>query len=297
MSSIGFPVGTIVAFVLLAAAVWLYDVLRCKQAHGEIGLREAVMRSVLYVAVALVFAGYLWVAHGSNPASLFLAGYIMEKVLSVDNLMVFAALFTYFRVAESEQHWILQYGFAGAIVFRLIFVTVGVGSLVVFGPIVEVVFGLMVAWSAWALYHATDDGEEEDYGNTWYVRFARKMSMRPEFVCLASIELADVVFAFDSVPVVIAITQDPLLVFSAMIFAILGLRAMYFVLSALRGYLVHLDKAVIVVLLFIAGKLIGHALWGWHLSPVVSCSIVLFILAIGVLASRGELDAQGEISR
>lgn len=282
--TLGFPVEAVAVFVVLAGAVWLYDVMSCRYKNRPLTFAESVSRSLLYIAVALAYGGYLLTTYGVDVFTLFLSGYVMEKVLSVDNLIVFAAVFTYFRVPLKDQPWILQYGIVGAIVFRLIFITVGVGSLLLFGWITELVFGLLVAWSAYGLYKAGEEGET-DYESTWFVKLARRCAVRPELVCLVAIEITDVLFAFDSVPAVIAITQEPLLIFSAMLFAVLGLRALYFVLAALREYLVHLDTAVLVVLVFISAKLVGHALFGWHVGPVVSCSLVLGILSLGVLAS------------
>lgn len=285
MSSLHYPLTTMTVFAVMALAIWLYDVVATRRRDRALTFTEAVTRSLLYIAVALGFGGYLYAMQGAEVMSLYLSGYVMEKVLSVDNLIVFAAVFAYFRVPAKEQPWILQYGLIGAIVFRLIFITVGVGSIYLFGRGTEFVFGVLVAWSAWGLYQSSGGSEDVDYEQTWYVRMARRFSMQPEWVCLVAIEITDVMFAFDSVPAVIAITQDPFLVFSAMMFAVLGLRALYFVLESLRRYVCYLDQAVIVVLLFIAGKLIGHAMMGWHVGPVVSCAVVLSILGIGVLAS------------
>lgn len=285
MTTLHFPLMTLTVFLTLACGIWTYDVAFCRQKHRPLTFKEASLRSVLYIAVALGFGGYLAAVQGTEIMSLYLSGYIMEKVLSIDNLIVFAAVFAYFRIPLQEQPWILQYGILGAMLFRLLFITVGVGALYLFGRGTELIFGGLVAWSAWGLYQSGDSSNEVDYENCWYVRLAKKLSVHPGWICLVAIEITDVLFAFDSVPAVIAITQDPLLIFTAMMFAILGLRALYFVLASLRPFLVYLDKAVIIVLLFIAAKLIGHAVMGWHLSPVLSCFIVISILGVGVLSS------------
>lgn len=279
------PLDILAVFALLAGGAWLADFLSMPS-NRALTLTEAVGRSILYVVVALIFGGYLIFFHGDTPASLFFAGYVMEKVLSIDNLLVFAAIFMYYRIPAAQQPWILSFGIAGAIVFRLIFIAVGVGSLWLFGWMTELIFGLLVGWSAWQLWRGGDGDDAAPYDQQWYVRLAKRFSVTPAIICLITIEISDVMFAFDSVPVVIAITQDPMLIFASMIFAILGLRAMYLVLDAMRSYLVHLDKAVIAVLAFISAKLIAHATLGWHLDPNVSLGIVLAMLGAGVLASR-----------
>lgn len=297
--------------VLLASAggLLIFDLFAHRKAK-IVSLANAAIWSSIYILAALGFAAFLWSQYGKEPASLFLAGFVMEKSLSIDNLIVFSAVFAYFKVAAQYQHRILHYGIIGAIVFRMIFVAIGTGSLLLLGPVVGAVFGAVVLWSAYAMWNGMggDDTEDEvDYENEWYIRalktrfpvtgstvgqqFFIKGYMTPLFLCLVTIEISDVMFSFDSVPAVIAVTQQPLLVYSAMIFAILGLRSMYFVLSALMRYLVHLEKAVVVVLAFIGLKLLGHSanqLFGWslpELSAFQSLSVVLGILAIGVVAS------------
>lgn len=326
-TAIGFPPITLAVFAALALLALVVDLYSHKQ-DEPISLKNASLWSVFWVAVSLAFAGYLYISHGSQVASLYLTGYTLEKVLSVDNLFVFMAIFAWFKVPDQLRHRVLYWGIIGAIVFRAIFVTIGTG-LLAFGPWVEIVFALIVAWTAVMMLRGGDDDEGEDYSGHMAYRFGQKLfpvwpklhgnrffvkrseleqeltkpengSMTlakkgtwfatPLFLCVLVVEVSDVLFAFDSVPAVIAVSREPLIVYAAMMFAILGLRTMYFVLEALKRYLVHLEKAVVALLFFIAGKLALNATnhlfdHGVSIDPNTSLIVVLVVLAIGIGAS------------
>ncbi|AYQ41720.1 tellurium resistance protein TerC [Burkholderia aenigmatica] len=324
---IGFPPLTMAVFVGLALTALLLDMVTHRD-DKPITLARASIWSVFWVAISLAFAGFLYVQHGAEVASLFVTGYALEKVLSVDNLFVFMAIFAWFKVPDGLRHRILHWGIIGAIVFRGVFVVIGTG-LLAFGPWIEIVFALIVAWTAVMMLKGGDDDDEAtDYSQHLACRFAKKlfpvwprlhghnffvsrktleaevrtaerdMSLAakgslfatPLFLCLVVIEVSDVLFAFDSVPAVIAVSREPLIVYSAMLFAILGLRTLYFVLEALKRYVVHLEKAVVVLLFFIAAKLGLNATdhlfhHGISIDPNTSLLIVMTVLAIGILAS------------
>lgn len=329
-SEINFPLETILVFIALAVGAIFIDLFMHRK-NEEISLKNAVTWSIFWIAIAMVFAGYLYLTHGLEVASLFVTGYALEKVLSVDNLFVMMAIFSWFAVPNQYRHRILYWGIIGAIVFRGIFVVIGT-QLLHLGPYVEVVFALIVAWTAvMMLRSGGDDDEIEDYSSHIAYRGVHKLFpvwpkikdhrfflrqkdvdtelTKPEnseltvgrgkkamfyatplFLCVAVVELSDVMFAFDSVPAIIAVSREPLIVYSAMMFAILGLRTLYFVLEALKQYLVHLEKAVIVLLFFIAAKLGLNATnsifeHGYSLSAHTSLAVVLVVLALGVLAS------------
>ncbi|MDR2688542.1 MAG: TerC family protein [Azoarcus sp.] len=329
----GFPLETIlIFFAVIAVSVYL-DLFAHKKST-EITLGDAARWSLFWVGLALGFYAYLWVRFEQAWADLYLAGYALEKSLSVDNLMVFMAIFASFGIKGILQHRILYYGILGALVFRAIFVVIGTG-LFHASPWVGFVFAAFVIWSAIKMLQQSDDEEDiEDYSNHWSVKltgrlipvytklhldrfFVRHHQLlengdgtgkdegsvpasvtrkgllyaTPAFLCLMAIETSDIAFAFDSVPAVIAVTQEPLLVYAAMIFAILGLRSLYFVLAALTKYLVHLEKAVIGLLFFIGAKMAlqswNHAIGdtGISISPGWSLAVVLGMLAAGVIAS------------
>ena len=277
----------LLVFIVSSVAIMGIDFYMHRK-NEVISLKSASAWSVFYVLCALSFAGFLYNYKGSESASLFLTGYSLEKVLAFDNLFVFSMIFSYFGIPENQKHKALHWGIAGAIVFRLIFVVIGAGALSMIGPTVELIFAGIIFFTVFMMYKSGDD-DDVDYNKIWYVKLIRKIHPKASifFVAVFVIEISDVMFSFDSVPAIIAVTKDPLLIYSAMIFAIMGLRSMYFVISALERYFVNMDKAVMIVLLFIASKLLVSALLGYHLNPNVSLAVIVSILSIGAISSIG----------
>lgn len=282
---IGFPPLTVGIFCVTVLALLVLD-LSMHRKDKIVSLGSAVSWSLFYVAVALAFAGYLFMEHGSETASLFLTGYALEKVLAFDNLFVFSLIFSYFAISPALQHKALYWGIGGAIVFRLIFVVIGAGSVALIGPMVELVFAALIFFSVYLMLKSGDD-DDVDYMNTWYAKAIKKVypNVSAFVLAIVAIEISDIMFSFDSVPAIIAVTKDPLLIYSAMIFAILGLRSMYFIIAALSRFFVYMDTAVIVVLIFIGMKLTLNALFGLHIDPIISLGIILTVLAGGAFAS------------
>ncbi len=311
---IGFPAETVTVFVALSVGAIFIDLFMHRH-DKPISLKSAALWSVFWVVVAMAFAGFLFVHHGAEVASLF----------------VMMAIFSWFSVPDRYRHRVLYWGIIGAIVFRGIFVAIGTGLLSL-GPYVELIFAVVVAWTAvMMLKGGGDDDEIEDYSQHLAYRLVKRffpiwpklsghaflltqkevdaelakpenkdvsvgrlkkaaLYATPLMLCVAVVELSDVMFAFDSVPAIIAVSREPLIVYSAMMFAILGLRTLYFVLEALKQYLSQLEKAVIVLLFFIAFKLGLNAtdhIWhhGYSLSATTSLYVVLGVLALGILAS------------
>ncbi len=323
-SHFGFPLETLLIFTF-TILFSLYLDLFAHRKHQAISVQNAALWSVFWISLALLFYVYLGLRFNWNWANLYLSGYVLEKSLSVDNLMVFMAIVTSFGIQQELQHRILYWGILGALVMRAIFVLIGTG-LFAASPFVGFLFAAFVIWSALKMLQAL--GKQNvaihDYSNHYSVRWTQrffaiypklfsfqffvkdsqipnenrclltqqaKIYATPAFLCLIAIEASDVAFAFDSVPAVIAVTQEPLLVSAAMIFAILGLRSLYFVLIALTNRLVHLDKAVIALLFFIGLKMalqsFNHAIFdsGLHIPNHISLSIVLGTLFVGVVCS------------
>ncbi|MDR2826092.1 MAG: TerC/Alx family metal homeostasis membrane protein [Deltaproteobacteria bacterium] len=293
--------------------------LRAHKTDEVVSATSAALWTLFWIALSLCFGGYIWYTHGVHDFSLFLSGYLLEKSLSVDNLFVIMAVFSAFSVKDNLQHRVLYYGIVGALLLRLIFVALGSSFLILCGNYALVIFGLFVLWSAWKMWKTMgkDQEEIEDYTNHWSVRLTRrflpvhtklaghaffvrteqtagesltvtqkaKWAATPLFLCLVAIEFADVMFAFDSVPAIIAITEKPFLVYTSNIFAILGLRSMYFFLSAAKRYLIHLEKAVICILVYIGLKMLVTVAFDYHTSALASLAVVLGLLAAGVAAS------------
>jgi len=321
MQHFGFPLEVIFVFIGTIAVSVYFDLFAHRN-KPEISLKDAACWTIFWIVLALLFYFYLWFRFDKTWADLYLAGYALEKSLSIDNLMVFVAIFSSFGIKGCLQHRILYYGILGALVFRAIFLVIGVG-LFYASPWVGFFFAAFVAWSAVKMLQRKKEEEEiEDYSEHWSVKlvgrlipiypslylnrfFVRHSEVSeertllrkgmfyatPAFLCLVAIEASDIAFAFDSVPAVIVITQEPLLIYAAMIFAILGLRSLYFVLAALTKYLVHLEKAVISLLFFIAAKMTiqswNHAIFdtGFAISPGWSLLIIMGTLLAGVIAS------------
>ena len=327
---LGFPIQTTIVFVCLLVGALFIDLFTHRK-DKVISLRSAILWSVFWVIISLLFAVYLFYSYGSEVGSLFITGYALEKVLSIDNLFVMMAIFSWFSIPSKYWHRILYWGIIGAIIFRGIFVIIGTGLLSL-GSYVELIFAFVVGWTALMMLKNDDKDEKiEDYSQHLAYRLVKRIFpvwpkiyghnffinkkqvneelAKPEnkdlvinssakatifatplLLCLAVIEISDVMFAFDSVPAVIAVSREPLIIYSAMMFAILGLRSMYFVLDALKRYLVHLEKSVMIILFFIALKLFLNAtdhLWGhgYNISASTSLIIVLTILALGIIAS------------
>lgn len=330
------PVHFVVFITLVIGFLWID--LAAGKTDRPVSMSKAATWSVIWVAVSLAFAGYVAWIRGTDDAVLFLTAYALEKSLAVDNLFVFLAIFSAFAIPEYLHHRILYWGIIGALIFRAIFIGLGVGllfgaqalgTLTIFGWHIELQrmvffgFGLVILWSVYALFRAGQKEateEETDYTNHWAVRFLRQFfpnriatqldrgrfmtkvvdgqgrryrAFTPAFLCLLVIEASDIMFAFDSVPAIFAVTQDPFLVYTSNIFAVLGLRSMYFLVAAAKRMLVHLDKAVFVILLFIGIKMLALALDWFHLPPLVSLGVVLGLLALGVGGSF--LDRQKRV--
>lgn len=329
MENIGYPLELIALFLFMVTAFVALD-LWLHRSDKPVSLLNASVWSVIWVLLALVFAGFLALNYGSERAALFLSGYVLEKALSIDNLMVFVAVFAAFSIPEGYRHRILYWGIIGAIVFRLIFVIAG-SALYALGSWVELLFAVIILWTAFKMLQQHSGAEVEDYSQHWSVRFFSKMLpvfprrvgnrfflskpaaerfikeepeyknivlpakawfyVTPLFLCLLTIEVVDILFAFDSVPVIIAVTKDPLLVYTAIIFAILGLRSLYFVLAALQRYLRFLTAAVVVLLFYIGAKLLIFSAADLifakdlHISALLNVTIVLGVLTLGVMAS------------
>lgn len=299
----------IIFFVVIAACLWAD--LHAHKADRPVSARNAAIWTSIWVGLALGFAGYIGYNFGAEQAQLFLAGYLLEESLSVDNLFVMMAIFGSFAIRDEMQHRVLYYGILGALVMRLLFVAAGSSLVALFGPYALAGFGVFVLWTAWKMWQSMHKEKEEvvDYSNHWSVRHTRRFipihpqlhghdffirvqengrkvwKATPLFLCLIVVEFSDIMFAFDSVPAIIAITHDPFLVYTSNIFAILGLRSMYFLLAAAKRYLRHLEKSVVIILAYIGIKMLLDVAGIIHISPMISLSVVVVLLTLGILAS------------
>ncbi len=306
---IGTPLlwGVSLAVVL---AMFLIDFLITRKPH-DVSMKEAVSWSAFYLALPLTFGVWIWFAFGAQIGLEFYAGYLVEKSLSVDNLFVFMLLLAAFAVPRELQQRVLLIGVAGALVLRGVFIALGAAMLANFAW-TFLLFGAILLATAVKVYRdARSPGDHQvDPSQLRIVKLARRffpvtdgyhgsrMSLRvdgrraitPLALATLAILATDVVFAVDSVPAVYGITGDPYLVFVTNAFALLGLRALYFVLEGALGALVHLGYGLAVILAFIGVKLVlhwAHGIWAWvpTVPTLASLAVIVAILATVIFTS------------
>jgi TerC family integral membrane protein len=307
------PVGTPTLWAVTLVAVLLLiavDFLLTRRPH-EVSLREAAGWSAFYVALPLAFGAWVWSRYGSERGTEFLAGYLVEKSLSVDNLFVFMLLLGAFAVPAALQQRVLLYGIVGALVLRGIFIALGAAALNAF-TFTFLVFGLILLATAVKVFRDARTGHDHDIdvaqlrsvrllrrvfpvtdtyrGTRMIVREGGRRALTPLAVVVVAVFATDVVFAVDSVPAVYGITEDPYLVFATNAFALLGLRALYFLLAGALSRLVHLGYGLAAILGFIGVKLVLH--WAhtvWPSAPEIptlaSLAVIVGILVLVTVTS------------
>jgi tellurite resistance protein TerC len=272
-----------------------------------VNLREAGVSSVAYVAVAVGFGLVFWVQEGAELGTQYFAGYLVEKSLSIDNLFVFVVIMTAFAVPRAYQQKVLVIGITLALAMRVVFIAVGAALLELFS-FMFLVFGLALVATAVQLYRHRD--VDPDVQDNALVRLARRAlpvtdgyeqgrllthrdgrwAVTPLFLVLVAIGSTDLLFAFDSIPAVFGVTSEPYIVFAANAFALLGLRALYFLVQGLLDRLVYLSTGLALVLAFIGVKLILHWAHGLNdavpeISTVASLVVIIAVLAVTTVAS------------
>jgi tellurite resistance protein TerC len=267
--------------VLLFVDLWV--------ARGrEITLRGAAIASAVWVGIALAFFVVLLVSGGD--ASSFLAGYLVEKSLSLDNVFVFLLVFSAFGVSVAERHRLLSYGIVLALAMRAVFIVVGAAALGAVGWL-SFVFAAFLIWTGWKMLRHRHDHDGEQ---ALVARLTRVLPVGSAGAALVGIAVVDVLFAVDSVPAILAITDDTFIVFAANAFALLGLRPLFFLVAELVDKLYYLKTALAVLLVFIGAKMAAAEFVG-KIGPEISLPAIAAILGAGVAASlvrrRGELAA------
>ncbi len=267
--------------------------------NHAVKFREALIWSIVWIALAAIFAVVILFWHGRTPALEFVTGYVIELSLSVDNLFVFLLIFRFFQVPPAHQHKVLFWGILGALVMRAIFIAAGVGLIQRFHWIVYV-FGAFLVYSGIKLFF---QGEAEihpeknpvlrlfrrlvpvtkDYeGNKFFVRRAG-LYATPLFIVLLVVETSDLLFAVDSIPAILSITRDAFIVYTSNVFAILGLRSMYFALAGMMEMFRYLHYGLSLVLMFVGAKmLLSHF---FEIPTPIALAAVAGLLAISVVAS------------
>jgi tellurite resistance protein TerC len=296
-----------VAFVGFIVGLLVLDLIVFhRQAHA-VSLREATAWSVVWVALGLAFGGLVWAWQGGTAAGEYLAGYLIEKSLSVDNIFVFALIFAYFAVPAAYQHRVLFWGVFGAIVFRAVFIAAGAALLSTFHWILYL-FGAFLVLTGVKMARHHDEAVHPErnpalrllgrllpitpayHGARLLVRHEGRLWATPLLAVLVVVETTDVIFAVDSIPAIFAVTRDPFLVFTSNAFAILGLRALYFLLAGMMSHFVYLKVGLGALLVFVGGKMLLSDVY--HVPIWASLLVIAAILTTAVLASlwvgRGE---------
>jgi tellurite resistance protein TerC len=269
---------------------------------GKIGIRSSLIWSGIWILTALAFnlIIFLFLEDGKVKGVEFLAGYLIEKSLSVDNLFVFIMIFSVMGIKDENQPHVLKWGIISAIVLRIIFILIGVTIISLFHPIIYL-FGLILLFAAYKMAFMPDT--TIDYKNNWlielaaryfniltdyngsrfFVRRDKKTFVTQLFLTLLLIESADIVFAVDSIPAVIAITHDPFIIITSNIFAILGLRALYFALAGIIEIFSYLKYGVAVILAYVGVKMIISDLY--KIPTIISLAIILICIIVSIIIS------------
>jgi len=303
----GKPLWIWLLFVGIVVALLVFDLGVLNKKDHEIGVKESLVLSAFYIGIAALYGGWVWWYLGATPGIQYFTGFALEKALALDNVFVISLIFSYFAIPRLYQHRVLFWGILGVIILRGIMIALG-AAIVNEWSWMLYIFGAFLLFTGVKMLFAK--GEEQSMEGNRMIAFLRR-HMRvtdelhghsffvkkpdpktgklvrwstPLFLALITVEFADVVFAVDSVPAIFAITTDPFIVYTSNIFAILGLRALYFALAAMVHRFHYLKYALALVLVFIGGKIFWNQIYG-KLDPSISLSVTLVLLSGGVLYS------------
>jgi TerC family integral membrane protein len=285
---------TFLAFVIAMLAL---DMLVLHRRVHEVSLREAAAWSAVWIILGLGFGGLLWAWKGGGTAQAYLAGYLIEKSLSVDNVFLFAAIFAAFAIPARYQHRVLMFGILGALVMRALFIAAGITLLEAIHPVIYV-FGAVLLVAAFNMLRGGTHPVTENpralrllrrvlpvtdhlHDQRFIVRESGYLRATPLLAALVAIETADVIFAVDSIPAILAVTTDPFVVYTSNVFALLGMRALYFLLAGAAARLRYLQPGLAVILGGVAVKLLLADVWkfpAW--SAPVFITAVLAVVAV-----------------
>jgi tellurite resistance protein TerC len=289
-----------IGFIAFVLAMLALDLGVFHKKNKEMELKEALIWCGIWVSLALLFNLGIYIWMGQKPAFEFLTGYLIEESLSIDNLFVFLMVFSYFKVPKNYQHGVLFIGILSALIMRAIFISGGITLIQHFGWIIYV-FGAFLIFTGIKMV-TSEDKEIHPEKSVFFKLISKVLPVHHDFVedkyfskingkwhltklfmVLMVIEATDLIFAFDSIPAVIAITQDTFIVYTSNIFAILGLRSLYFALAKITDWFHYIKYALCVILVFVGTKmLIGHY---YRIPVLVSLAVIATVLLVSVLAS------------
>lgn len=303
---LGTPVWMWLAFLSIVVALLAFDLGVLHRDNREIEVKESLLLSALYIGLGLTFGAWVWWQLGAESGMNYVTGFVVEKTLALDNVFVIALIFSFFAVPRKYQHQVLFWGILGVIVLRAIMIGLGAALVAEFSWVLYIFAAFLVITGIKMLVLGD---KEPEIGNNPLVRFLRRRFnvtdehhgqdffvkkphpqtgklvwfMTPLFLALVMVEIADLIFAVDSVPAIFAITTDPFIVYTSNIFAILGLRALFFALAAMIHRFQYLKPALAIVLIFIGSKIFAADLLGIEKFPTsISLSVTIGIVAAGI---------------
>ncbi len=296
-------------FFAIIAALMALDLGVFNKTDHEIGVKESLKMSAFYITIGLLYGAFVWYQMGEVKGNEFITGFLVEKSLSLDNIFVISMIFTYFQIPSKYQHRVLFWGIIGVLILRGIAIGVG-AALVARFEWVLLIFAAFLVFTGVKMLLAADDEPSDMSDNKLLKLLRRKLPITDELhgrnfsvmleggdgkkvryytpllLCLLLVEVADLIFALDSIPAIFALTTDPFIVFTSNVFAILGLRSLYFALNAVLHRFEYLKYALSLVLVFIGGKvLVAHFLHLEKIPSSVSLGVTVGLLAGGVLYS------------
>lgn len=309
LSFLGTPAWMWAVFISLVVSLLALDLGVLNKGSKEISIKGSLLLSAFYMTIGVVFGGWIWFQSGEQPALEYLTGFVVEKSLAMDNIFIIAMIFSYFAIPRQYQHRVLVWGILGVIVLRGIMIAGGAALVENFHWILYIFAAFLVFTGIRMLFSSGHEGDLADnavlkflrrrlpvtkrlHGESFIVREPDpatgklKTFITPLFLALIMVELADLVFAVDSIPAIFAITTDPFIVYTSNIFAILGLRALYFALAALIHRFAYLKYALAAVLVFVGSKIFVADMLGIaKIPPVLSLGVTIGLLAAGILGS------------
>ena len=286
-----------IALLVLIGVLLLIDLLVVHRESHEIKTREAAIESAVWISIGLAFGLAVWVGFGGAAAGEYYSGYLIEKSLSVDNVFVWALILSYFKIPPRYQHRVLFWGIFGALVMRAIFIFAGIALIEKFDWVLYVFGGFLLFTAGKLVFSDSDHVDpskskflklvhkvvpmtDELDGQKLFTRLNGKRLATPLFAVLLLIEMTDVLFAVDSVPAVLAVSHEQFIVFASNAFAILGLRALYFLLADMHARFSYLQEGLAIILAFVGIKMIIH---DWYPIPTwLSLLVIALVLAASV---------------
>jgi tellurite resistance protein TerC len=312
---LGKQVGIWLSFVGIVLFLLVLDLGVLSKKDREIGVKQSLLLSALYIAIALLYGAWVWASFGQTSGMAYFTGFVLEKTLALDNIFVISLIFAYFAIPRMYQHRVLFWGIIGVIVLRGIMIALGAAIVDQFSWVLYIFGAFLILTGIKMLRGGESHANMEDnpvlkfmrrrmrvtnelHGHQFFTKLPDRKTGKlvrfatPLFLALVLVEFADLVFAVDSVPAIFAITTDPFIVYTSNIFAILGLRALYFALAALIHRFKYLKFALSVVLIFIGAKVFYNQVFG-KLDPAISLTVTLGLLAGGIVFSLLKTRLEG----